>query len=104
MLRSLRFRLPALFLLGIVLSGLVAPRSRCGSSRTTRETQTIAELRSESIGIVQLYAQPGRAREPCRVHEARAGDGGDRIYYVPVVPGAQLFRPLAAAAAERRST
>jgi two-component system, OmpR family, sensor kinase len=89
-LGSLRFRLPALFLLGIVLSGLVASLIAIRFFQSYEHTRAIAELRSESVGIVQLYAQNvGRAEVPERSLEKALG--GDKIFFVPVVRGVTFF-------------
>ena len=90
MLGSLRFRLPALFLLGVVLAGLVATVISIRFFQSYTRTRTIHELRSESIGIVSLYASQAGAEE-VPVATLTKAIGGDRIFYVPIVPGASLF-------------
>jgi signal transduction histidine kinase len=90
MLGSLRFRLPALFLLGIVLSGLVASLIAIRFFQGYARTRAIAELRSESVGIVQLEATQAGAKD-VPVPALQKAIGGDRIFYVPIVQGAQLF-------------
>jgi signal transduction histidine kinase len=90
MFRSLRFRLPALFLLGIVLSGLVSALIAVRFFQSYTRTRAIDELRAESVGIVQLYARQAGAQE-VPVDKLAKAIGGDRIFYVPVVPGASLF-------------
>jgi signal transduction histidine kinase len=90
MFGSLRFRLPALFLLGIVLAGIVATAVSIRFFQNYTKARAIDELRSESVGIVQLYAtQAGRQTVPRG--ELQVAIGGDRIFYAPVVPGAELF-------------
>ncbi len=90
MLGSLRFRLPAFFLLGVVLAGVVATVISIRFFQSYTRSRTIHELRSESIGIVSLYAsQAGQQEVPIRT--LRKAIGGDRIFYVPIVPGASLF-------------
>ncbi|HLX20520.1 MAG TPA: HAMP domain-containing sensor histidine kinase, partial [Gaiellaceae bacterium] len=90
MLGSLRFRLPALFLLGVVLAGLVATVISIRFFQSYTRSRAIHELRSESIGIVQLYAsQAGQQEVPLKT--LRKAIGGDQIFYVPIVPGASLF-------------
>jgi signal transduction histidine kinase len=90
MLGSLRFRLPALFLLGIVLAGIVAALISIRFFQGYTHDRAIDELRSESVGIVQLYAlQAGRREVPIR--NLRQAIGGDRIFWVPVVPEVELF-------------
>ena len=59
MLGSLRFRLPALFLVGILLAGLVASLISIRFFQSYEHARAIDELRSESAGIVQLYALQG---------------------------------------------
>ena len=71
MLGSLRFRLPALFLLGILLAGLVASLISIRFFQSYKRARAIDELRSESVGIVQLYATAGGPRDGA-VASARA--------------------------------
>ncbi len=90
MLGSLRFRLPALFLAGVLLAGVVATIISIRFFQSYTRTRTIHELRSESIGIVSLYASQAGAEE-VPVASLRRAIGGDQIFYVPIVPGASLF-------------
>ena len=93
MLGSLRFRLPALFLLGIVLAGIVAALISLRLFQTYTRSQSVEELQREASGIAQLYADAA-------LRAADEGSGaidfaasklelatGDRIYYI----GASLF-------------
>ncbi|MGH3000757.1 MAG: hypothetical protein ACRDNM_15790, partial [Gaiellaceae bacterium] len=90
MLGSLRFRLPAFLLLGVVLAGIVATVISIRFFQSYTRTRAIHELRSESIGIVSLYAsQAGQQEVPIKT--LRKAIGGDQIFYVPIVPGASLF-------------
>jgi len=90
MLGSLRYRLPALFLLGVVLAGLVATLIAIRFFQSYTRSHAIDELRAESVGIVQLYArQTAAANVP--VANLEKAIGGDQIFYIPIVPGAQLF-------------
>jgi signal transduction histidine kinase len=92
-LGSLRFRLPALFLLGVVLSGLVASLIAIRFFQSYTQQRAVDELRSESVGIVRLYArQSGAATVP--LASLKRAIGGDNIYFVPAFPGAQLFQPV----------
>jgi signal transduction histidine kinase len=93
MLGSLRFRLPALFLLGIVLAGLVATLISIRFFQGYTRTRAIAELRSESVGIVRLYAREAGA-QAVPYHRLVGAIGGDRIFFVPAFPGARLFQRL----------
>ena len=93
MLGSLRFRLPALFLLGVVLSGLVASLIAIRFFQSYTHSRAVDELRAESVGIVRLYArQAGAATVP--LASLQNAIGGDRIYYVPAFPGALLLQPV----------
>jgi two-component system, OmpR family, sensor kinase len=93
MLGSLRFRLPALFLLGVVLSGLVASLIAIRFFQSYNHSRAVDELRSESVGIQRLYArQAGAAIVPLPSLESAIG--GDRIYYVPAFLGADLLQPI----------
>ena len=90
MLRSLRFKLPALFLLGIVLSGVIASLIAIRFFQSYTRTRAIAELRAEAVGIVQLYARQAGAQSVPLANLEKA-IGGDHIFYVPLVPGASLL-------------
>jgi two-component system, OmpR family, sensor kinase len=94
MLGSLRFRLPLLFLAGVVLSGLVATVIAIRFFQTYTHTHAVSELRAESVGIVQLYALRAGTITPVPYRNLVKAIGGDRIYFVPIVPGAQLFQKL----------
>jgi len=93
MLGSLRVRLPALFLLGIVLAGILAALISLRLFQTYTRGQSIAELQREAQGLSALYADAA-------LRAADEGSGsidfaasklelatGDRIFYV----GASLF-------------
>ena len=57
MLKSLRFRLPALFLAGIALSGLVTSLIALRLFQDYTRKDTLVELRQEARGLAQLYAE-----------------------------------------------
>jgi signal transduction histidine kinase len=85
-LRSLRFRLPALFLLGIVLAGVVATLIAVRFFQSYTRTHAASELRAESVGIVRLYeGQAGGG------HVSQLALGRERVFWVPVVTGAKLL-------------
>jgi two-component system OmpR family sensor kinase len=88
--RSLRFRLPALFLLGILLAAIVATLIAVRFFQSYTRTHAVSELRREAAGIVTLYeGQAGVGHvSPGNLQLAL---GGDRIYWVPAVPGASLL-------------
>ncbi len=90
MFRSLRFRLPALFLLGIVLAGVVATLIAVRFFQSYTRTHAAAELRRESAGIEQLYEQQAGVGHVSRSNLELAL-GGDQVFWVPAVPGASLF-------------
>jgi signal transduction histidine kinase len=93
--RSLRFRLPALFLLGIVLAGIVASLIALRLFQDYTRDQTVRELRAEARGLAQLYAESARratdeGRRAPDFAAAKLEDAtGDRLFYVgpSVFPG-----------------
>jgi signal transduction histidine kinase len=89
-LRSLRFRLPALFLLGIVVAGLVATLVAIRFFQSYTRTHAADELRRESAGIVQLYKREAGIGRISRSNLELAL-GGDKVFWVPAVPGASLL-------------
>jgi two-component system OmpR family sensor kinase len=83
MLRSLRFQLPALFLLGVVISGLVSAAIALRLFRTYAENQArqqaYQELGREAAGLTQLYSKRAGVRLlPAAGVELATGD---RIFY-----------------------
>src|ERR1700693_6085279 len=89
MFGSLRFRLPALFLLGIVLAGIVAALISIRFFQSYTRARAVAELRSDSLGIEQLYArQAGGEAVPYK--QLVNAIGGDRIFWVPAFKGSVL--------------
>ena len=56
MLNSLRFRLPALFLAGIALAGLVTSLIALRLFQDYSRNETLKELRQEASGLAELYA------------------------------------------------
>ncbi len=95
MLGSLRTRLPALFLLGIVLAGLLTAAISLRLFQTYTRDQSTAELQREASGLSQLYADAAlrAADEGSDAIDFAAAKleltTGDRIFYVgaPVFPG-----------------
>jgi signal transduction histidine kinase len=87
--RSLRFRIPALFLLGIVLAGVVSTLIAVRFFQSYTRTHAASELRGESAGLVRLYeGQAGTGHVSLKKIELPLGD--DQIFWVPIVPGATL--------------
>jgi signal transduction histidine kinase len=93
--RSLRFRLPALFLAGIAAAGIVSVAIAFQLLQSYSRSQSLKELRKEASGLSQLLSDQARAvidqgasapaLEPKQLETAT----GDRIYYfgVPPFPG-----------------
>jgi signal transduction histidine kinase len=94
-LSSLRFRLPALFLLGIVLAGIVAAAISVQLFQGYTRNQSYEELGREARGIARLYGDAAlRAAEegtpaPDFAPQALELATGDQLYYVgaPAFPG-----------------
>src|SRR6266540_2430244 len=88
MLRSLRFRLPVLFLAGIALTGLVSTAIAFGLFQDYTQDQARSELRREASGLTQLYAeQANKAAEQNRPPPFFAATkleraSGNRLFYV----------------------
>ena len=95
MFRSLRFRLPALFLAGIALAGLVAALIALGLVQSSVHEQSLRELRREANGLAQLYAESARrANDENKAAPAFAASQlenatGDRLFYIgtTIFPG-----------------
>ena len=92
---SLRFRLPALFLVGIVLAGIVSAAIAVQLFQGFTRDQSYEELGREARGIARLYGDAAlRAAEegtpaPDFAPEALELATGDQLYYVgaPAFPG-----------------
>ena len=93
MFRSLRFRVPALFLAAIVLAGLVSTSVAVGVSKryaqTTLRKQAFRQLGREAGGINQIYTSHAGGTPPDSRELERAS--GDQIYYVRRAKGIDLF-------------
>lgn len=90
MFRSLRFRLPALFLLGIVLAGLVATLIAVRFFQSNTRAHAASELRAESAGIVRLYQQKAGVGH-VSLRSINVALGGDKVFWVPAAPGGSLL-------------
>ena len=101
MFRSLRFRLPALFLAGVALAGLVSTLIAVTLFQDYVRDRLDAEMRREAEGLTLLYAEQAlRANEQDRPPPAFPWNrlelaSGSRLYYVglPVVLGNQPGSP-----------
>src|SRR2546423_5970652 len=93
MLSSLRFRLPALFLIGIVVSGLIATAIALALFQNYARQQLLTKLRREANGLTQLYEKQAIAANDTGARTLRfapkqlEGATGDKIFYV----GANVF-------------
>ena len=100
---SLRFRLPALFLAGIIVSGVVAAAIAVKLFQSFARDQQVANLRREAAGLTELFILQAKAandqgRKPLRVTGGQLEKAtGDRIFYVgpPVLfdsPGLRIIK------------
>src|SRR4051812_34509624 len=91
MFRSLRFQLPALFFAGIIVFALVAAAISFRLLQSYTVDRARADLRREAAGVTRVYAaQASRSNDPVPGKQLEDATG-DRIYYVPVDPGFDLF-------------
>jgi two-component system OmpR family sensor kinase len=91
--RSLRYRIPAIFLLGILVASVVAAVLAVRLFQDYTRDRTLSELRRQAQGLAQLYRQQAIRS----IDEARPAPGfarqileeatGSRIYYT----GANIF-------------
>ena len=87
---SLRFRLPALFLIGIVLAGLVSTAIAVRLFQGYTRTRAVGDLRREALGLAGLYedqaikvidqGKPAPSFARAKLQQAT----GDQIWYVGV--------------------
>ena len=90
MFRSLRFRLPALFLLGVVVSGLIASVIALRLFQGYVIDRSKKELRREAIGLTEVFVQ--QAINANNTGEFRAitkqleRATGDELFYVGLTP------------------
>ena len=92
MFRSLRFRLPALFLAGIALTGVLAAAIAFGLFEDYTQDEARRELRREAAGLTQLYSEQAvRAQEkgtdpPFFAASKLERASGNRLFYVGAPP------------------
>jgi signal transduction histidine kinase len=90
MFSSLRFRLPALFLLGIVVSGLIAAAVALRLFQGYVLGRSKADLRREAIGLTEVFAQQAITANDTgalpRIARQLERATGDRLFYVGVSP------------------
>ena len=99
MLRSLRFRLPALFLAAIALAFLVASLIALRLFQEHTRTETLNELRREAQGLAQLYAES--ALRTSDEDRAAPESGCARL---PAMRSSRLRRGIASSTSVRRSS
>jgi two-component system, OmpR family, sensor kinase len=93
MFRSLRFRLPALFLVGIVVSGVIATLIALALFQNYARQQLLVKLRREANGLTALYQQQAIAANDTGARTLRIAPPqleratGDKIFYI----GADVF-------------
>jgi signal transduction histidine kinase len=93
---SLRFRLPALFLVGIVVSGVIAAAIALALFQNYAHKQLLVKLRREANGLTELYQKQAIAYNDTGTRTLRFAPAqleratGDKIFYVgaDVFPGA----------------
>jgi signal transduction histidine kinase len=93
MLGSLRFRLPAVLLVAIALAVLVSALISVRFFQSYTKARGVDELRAESAGILQLYAQQA-GRETVPVSSLVNALGGDQLYWLPAFPGSTLLQGI----------
>src|SRR6266550_3566351 len=90
MFSSLRFRLPALFLLGIVVSGLIAAVVALRLFQGYVLNRSKADLSREAIGLTEVFAQQAITANDTgalpRIARQLERATGDRLFYVGVSP------------------
>src|SRR6266545_223295 len=98
MFHSLRFRLPALFLAGIELTGVLAAAIAYGLFQDYTQDKAKSELRREAAGLTQLYAEQAvRSQEkgtppPFFAASKLERASGNRLFYVGLPPLSGLRR------------
>jgi signal transduction histidine kinase len=95
MFRSLRFRLPAFFLAGLVIAGLISTAIAGRLFQQHIRSQSLSELKREARGLTELYAlqairssDEGRSSPDFAASELEKATAA-RLYYVgvPIFPG-----------------
>jgi signal transduction histidine kinase len=93
MLGSLRFRLPTLFLVGIVVSGVIAAAIALALFQNYAHKQLLVKLSREANGLTELYQKQAIAANDTGAKTLRFAPAqleratGDKIFYV----GADVF-------------
>jgi two-component system, OmpR family, sensor kinase len=91
MFRSLRFRLTAVFLAGVVIAGLVAAAIAFQLLQSYTLERARIELRNESIGLTKLYrAQAQRSNEIVPAADLERATG-DTLFFIPAAADFSIF-------------
>jgi signal transduction histidine kinase len=85
MFRSLRFKLPAIFLAAIAISGLVATAVALQLFESHVRDQSIAELQREAAGLARLYSE--HAGDIPLSRESLEAATGDQLFWAGIAPG-----------------
>jgi len=88
--RSLRFRLPALFVLGIVLAAIVATLIAVHFFQNNIRAHAATELRGDALNIAQLYQEKAGIGY-VSLHSLQAALGSNEVFWVPPARGASLL-------------
>ena len=97
MLSSIRFRLPALFLLGIVVSGVVAALIALRLFQGYVQSRLKAELRRDAVGLTELYQEQANKENGAAPRFAAAKlekATGARLYFIGLSPFPEKRQPL----------
>ena len=86
---SLRFRLPALFLGGIVVAALVTAVAAIGLFQDSTRADTLADLRQQAAGLADLYASQAVETGQFTPAERLEAATGSTLFYA----GLELFTP-----------
>jgi signal transduction histidine kinase len=89
-LHSLRFRLPAIFLAGIVIAGVVSTALAVRLFQQYTQDHTKQALRREAKGIAALYVELANVPQAFSASNLEQATG-DLLYYVPRAEGLDLF-------------
>jgi signal transduction histidine kinase len=95
--RSLRFRLPALFLIAIVVSGLISAAVALRLFQGYVQSRLKAELRRDAVGLTELYQEQANKENGAAPKFAAAKlekATGAKLYFVGVSPFPNRKQPL----------
>src|SRR5919204_219340 len=97
MLRSLRFRLPALFFFGIVVSGVIAAAIALRLFQGYVQSRLKAELRRDAVGFTDLYREQAIKENGAAPRFAAAKlekATGAKLYFIGLSPFPGKKQPL----------